>query len=35
MARVLSERDGPIVSLTLNLPETLNAFSDELVGVLG
>ncbi|MDI1344050.1 MAG: enoyl-CoA hydratase-related protein [Pseudolabrys sp.] len=28
------ERDGEIVTLTLNRPEKLNAFSDELVGAL-
>jgi enoyl-CoA hydratase/carnithine racemase len=28
------ERDGAIVTLTLNRPEKLNAFSDELVGAL-
>ena len=35
MALVDYERDGRIVTLTLNRPEKLNAFSDELVGVLG
>ena len=35
MALVNYERDGEIVTLTLNRPEKLNAFSDELVGVLG
>ena len=35
MALVNYERDGQIVTLTLNRPEKLNAFSDELVGVLG
>lgn len=35
MALVEYERDGAIVTLTLNRPEKLNAFSDELVGVLG
>ncbi|HKV16416.1 MAG TPA: enoyl-CoA hydratase-related protein [Reyranella sp.] len=34
MALVEYERDGAIVTLTLNRPEKLNAFSDELVGVL-
>ena len=35
MALVDYERNGAIVTLTLNRPEKLNAFSDELVGVLG
>ena len=35
MALVNYEQDGEIVTLTLNRPEKLNAFSDELVGVLG
>ena len=35
MALVNYERDGQVVTLTLNRPEKLNAFSDELVGVLG
>jgi enoyl-CoA hydratase/carnithine racemase len=35
MALVTYERDGQIVTLTLNRPEKLNAFSDELVGALG
>src|ERR1044072_530126 len=35
MALVNYERDGQIVTLTLNRPEKLNAFSDELVGVRG
>src|SRR5215813_8386473 len=35
MALVDYERDGGIVTLRLNRPEKLNAFSDELVGVLG
>jgi enoyl-CoA hydratase/carnithine racemase len=35
MALVEYQRDGGIVTLTLNRPEKLNAFSDELVGVLG
>src|SRR5262245_4694224 len=35
MALVSYEQDGGIVTLTLNRPEKLNAFSDELVGVLG
>src|SRR5260221_7808303 len=35
MALVNYERDGHVVTLTLNRPEKLNAFSDELVGVLG
>jgi enoyl-CoA hydratase/carnithine racemase len=34
MALVEYERDGAIVTLTLNRPEKLNAFSDELVGFL-
>jgi enoyl-CoA hydratase/carnithine racemase len=34
MALVDYERDGGIVTLTLNRPEKLNAFSDELVGIL-
>jgi len=34
MALVTYERDGQIVTLTLNRPEKLNAFSDELVGAL-
>src|SRR3954454_10257542 len=34
MALVNYERDGQVVTLTLNRPEKLNAFSDELVGVL-
>ena len=34
MALVNYERDGQIVTLTLNRPEKLNAFSDELVGAL-
>ena len=34
MALVNYERDGQIVTLTLNRPEKLNAFSDELVGLL-
>jgi enoyl-CoA hydratase/carnithine racemase len=34
MALVEYERDGAIVTLTLNRPEKLNAFSDELVGLL-
>src|ERR1700730_18541245 len=35
MALVTYERDGQVVTLTLNRPEKLNAFSDELVGALG
>src|SRR5882762_5834385 len=35
MALVNYERDGQVVTLTLNRPEKLNAFSDELVGALG
>src|ERR1043166_5158087 len=35
MALVEYQRDGQIVTLTLNRPEKLNAFSDELVGWLG
>ena len=35
MALVDYERNGAIVTLTLNRPEKLNAFNDELVGVLG
>ena len=35
MALVDYERDGAIVTLTLNRPEKLNAFNDELVGMLG
>ena len=35
MALVNYARDGEIVTLTLNRPEKLNAFSDELVGALG
>jgi len=35
MALVTYERDGKVVTLTLNRPEKLNAFSDELVGALG
>src|SRR6478736_180361 len=35
MALVNYEQDGEVVTLTLNRPEKLNAFSDELVGVLG
>lgn len=34
MALVDYERDGAIVTLTLNRPEKLNAFNDELVGLL-
>ncbi len=34
MALVDYERDGEIVTLTLNRPDKLNAFSDELVGAL-
>ena len=34
MALVNYERDGQVVTITLNRPEKLNAFSDELVGVL-
>ena len=35
MALVNYEQDGEVVTLTLNRPEKLNAFSDELVGALG
>src|ERR1044072_7796750 len=35
MALVNYEQDGPVVTITLNRPEKLNAFSDELVGLLG
>ena len=35
MALVNYEQQGEIVTLTLNRPEKLNAFSDELVGALG
>jgi enoyl-CoA hydratase/carnithine racemase len=35
MALVDYEQDGQVVTLTLNRPEKLNAFSDELVGALG
>jgi enoyl-CoA hydratase/carnithine racemase len=35
MALVEYEREGQLVTLTLNRPEKLNAFSDELVGALG
>jgi enoyl-CoA hydratase/carnithine racemase len=35
MALVDYARDGEIVTITLNRPEKLNAFSDELVGALG
>jgi enoyl-CoA hydratase/carnithine racemase len=35
MALVDYARDGQIVTITLNRPEKLNAFSDELVGALG
>src|SRR5579859_2361441 len=35
MALVEYERDGAIVTLTLNRPDKLNAFNDELVGLLG
>ena len=35
MALVTYARDGQIVTITLNRPEKLNAFSDELVGALG
>src|SRR5690348_12077722 len=35
MALVIYEQDGAVVTLTLNRPEKLNAFSDELVGALG
>jgi enoyl-CoA hydratase/carnithine racemase len=35
MVLVDYERNGAIVTLTLNRPEKLNAFNDELVGVLG
>src|SRR5881394_175680 len=35
MTLVSYERDGQVVTLTLNRPEKLNAFSDELVGALG
>src|SRR5438128_10032354 len=35
MTLVNYEQQGEIVTLTLNRPEKLNAFSDELVGALG
>ena len=35
MTLVNYEQDGGVVTLTLNRPEKLNAFSDELVGALG
>ena len=35
MALVTYERDGEIATITLNRPDKLNAFSDELVGALG
>lgn len=35
MALVNYERDGEIATITLNRPDKLNAFSDELVGALG
>src|SRR5260370_32240820 len=35
MALVNYERDGQVVTVTLNRPEKLNAFSEELVGALG
>ena len=35
MALVNYEQDGAVVTHTLNRPEKLNAFSDELVGALG
>src|SRR3954470_233222 len=35
MALVNYEQDGQVVTLTLDRPEKLNAFSDELVGALG
>ena len=34
MALVDYERDGQVVTLTLNRPDKLNAFNDELVGAL-
>lgn len=35
MALVTYERDGEVATITLNRPDKLNAFSDELVGALG
>jgi enoyl-CoA hydratase/carnithine racemase len=35
MALVNYERDGEVATITLNRPDKLNAFSDELVGALG
>ena len=34
MALVTYERDGEVATITLNRPDKLNAFSDELVGAL-
>ena len=34
MAVLLSERDGPVLRLTLNRPEVRNAFDEEVIGAL-